>query len=109
MSNTASFTARSGDALARWRAMTKNWREGANACGACAMGDEAASLLGVWVLRSAYLQRVDNGEKFFQYGDAPRGVLILHEGGRMAAIITPSELSCARCSVKTLANRRANV
>jgi hypothetical protein len=55
------------------------------------MGDEAASLLGVWVLRSAYLQRVDNGEKIFQYGDAPRGVLILHEGGRMAAIITPSD------------------
>src|SRR6476660_1583403 len=27
----------------------------------------------------------------FQYGDAPRGVLILHEGGRMAAIITPSD------------------
>jgi len=54
------------------------------------VGDEATSLMGVWVLRSAYLQRADTGEKIFQYGDTPRGVLILHEGGRMAAIITPS-------------------
>ena len=57
------------------------------------MGDEATSLMGVWVLRSAYLQRADTGEKIFQYGDTPRGVLILHEGGRMAAIITPSHQS----------------
>jgi hypothetical protein len=57
------------------------------------MGDEAKSVLGVWLLRSAYLQRVDDGEKIFQYGDNPSGVLILHEGGRMAAIITPSHQS----------------
>ena len=57
------------------------------------MGDEAAGALGVWILRSAYLERVDTGEKIFQYGDDPRGVLILHEGGRMAAIITPSHQS----------------
>lgn len=54
------------------------------------MGDEATGPMGVWLLRSAHLERVDTGEKIFQYGDAPRGVLILHEGGRMAAIITPS-------------------
>jgi Lipocalin-like domain len=54
------------------------------------MGDEATGLMGVWLLRSAYLERVDTGEKIFQYGDSPRGVLILHDGGRMAAIITPS-------------------
>jgi hypothetical protein len=58
-----------------------------------AMNDEASGLLGVWLLRSAYLQRVDTGEKIVQYGDSPRGVLILHEGGRMAAIITPSHQS----------------
>jgi hypothetical protein len=57
------------------------------------MNDEASGLLGVWLLRSAYLQRVDTGEKIVQYGDSPRGVLILHEGGRMAAIITPSHQS----------------
>jgi hypothetical protein len=57
------------------------------------MGDEATGLVGVWILRSAYLQRVDDGEKILPYGDHPRGVLILHEGGRMAAIITPSDQS----------------
>jgi hypothetical protein len=57
------------------------------------MGDEATGLMGVWILRSAYLERVDNRERIFQYGDAPRGVLMLHEGGRMAAIITPSDQS----------------
>ncbi len=55
------------------------------------MYDEATGLTGVWILRSAYLERVDDGEKIFSYGDKPRGVLILHEGGRMAAIITPSD------------------
>jgi hypothetical protein len=55
------------------------------------MGDEATRLTGVWILRSAYLRRVDDGEKILTYGDNPRGVLILHEGGRMAAIITPSD------------------
>jgi hypothetical protein len=55
------------------------------------MGDEATGLIGVWVLRSAYLERIDTGEKIIQYGDNPHGVLILHEGGRMAAIITPSD------------------
>ena len=56
-----------------------------------AMTDEATGLTGVWILRSAYLERVDTGEKILPYGDNPRGVLILHEGGRMAAIITPSD------------------
>jgi hypothetical protein len=57
------------------------------------MGDEATELTGVWILRSAHLERVDTGEKILSYGDNPRGVLILHEGGRMAAIITPSHQS----------------
>jgi hypothetical protein len=57
------------------------------------MGDEAAGLTGVWILRSARLERVDTGEKIHHYGDNPRGVLILHEGGRMAAIITPGDQS----------------
>jgi hypothetical protein len=54
------------------------------------MGDEATGLLGVWLLRSAYIERVDNRERSLLFGDDPRGVLILHEGGRMAAILTPS-------------------
>jgi hypothetical protein len=54
------------------------------------MANETAKLTGVWILRSARLERVDTGETILPYGDNPRGVLILHEGGRMAAIITPS-------------------
>jgi Lipocalin-like domain len=54
-------------------------------------GHRAHEVTGVWILRSAYLKRVDTGEKILTYGDDPRGVLILHEGGRMAAIIMPSE------------------
>jgi hypothetical protein len=57
------------------------------------MGDEATGLTGVWILRSAYLERTDTRERILPYGDNPRGVLILHEGGRMAAIITPSDQS----------------
>jgi lipocalin-like protein len=57
------------------------------------MVDQASELTGVWILRSAHLERVDTGEKILSYGDNPRGVLILHEGGRMAAIITPSDQS----------------
>jgi Lipocalin-like domain len=57
------------------------------------MVDQASELTGVWILRSAHLERVDTGEKILSYGENPRGVLILHEGGRMAAIITPSHQS----------------
>jgi hypothetical protein len=55
------------------------------------MGNEAKSVMGVWILRSAYLERIDTGEKIAPYGENPRGVLMLHESGRMAAIITPSD------------------
>src|SRR5579872_1438539 len=58
-----------------------------------AMSDTASDVTGVWVLRSAYLERTDTGERILPYGENPRGVLILHEGGRMAAIITPSDQS----------------
>ena len=55
------------------------------------MGDEATGLMGVWLLRSAYLRAARHAaRRSFLYGENPRGVLILHEGGRMAAIITPS-------------------
>ena len=57
------------------------------------MVNQASELTGVWILRSAHLEGVDTGEKILSYGDNPRGVLILHEGGRMAAIITPSHQS----------------
>jgi hypothetical protein len=40
-------------------------------------------------LKSAYLEVVGTGERLFPYGKNPRGVLILHESGRMAAVFTP--------------------
>jgi Lipocalin-like domain len=57
------------------------------------MSGKASEVIGVWVLRSAALERTDTGERILPYGENPRGVLILHEGGRMAAIITPSDQS----------------
>jgi hypothetical protein len=54
---------------------------------------QANGLTGVWTLRSARFERIDTGEKILPYGDNPRGVLILHEGGRMAAIVTPAHQS----------------
>src|SRR5689334_22846535 len=54
------------------------------------MGGEATGLTGVWILRSAYGVRIDTKERILLFGENPRGVLILHEGGRMAALITPS-------------------
>ena len=52
--------------------------------------EAAAGLLGVWILCSAYGERVDTKERTFHFGQNPRGVLILDAGGRMAALITPS-------------------
>jgi lipocalin-like protein len=60
------------------------------------MSQNIAELLGVWLLRSAHTQRVDTGEVIFTRGENPRGVLILHEGGRMVAIITPRNPSDAK-------------
>jgi hypothetical protein len=54
------------------------------------MVDQTRELIGVWILRSAYIELVDTKEKAFPFGDNPRGVLVLDEGGRMAAIITPA-------------------
>jgi hypothetical protein len=51
---------------------------------------EANTLTGVWVLRSVYHERIDTGERILTYGEKPRGVIILDESGRMAAIITAS-------------------
>jgi hypothetical protein len=60
------------------------------------MSQNIAELLGVWLLRSAHVRRLDTGEVIYPHGENPRGVLIVHEGGRMAAIITPREPSGAK-------------
>lgn len=54
------------------------------------MADQAREATGVWMLRSGYLERTDTRERILPYGDNSRGVLILRDGGRMAAIITSS-------------------
>jgi hypothetical protein len=46
--------------------------------------------MGVWILRSAYGERFDTKERIVLFGENPRGVLMLNESGRMAALITPS-------------------
>ena len=49
------------------------------------------SVLGVWRLRSCYVEKVQSGERFEPYGANPKGVIILHPEGRMVVLITPSE------------------
>jgi hypothetical protein len=48
-------------------------------------------ILGVWRLRSSYLENVETGERIEPFGANPRGVLILHPEGRMVALLTPEE------------------
>jgi hypothetical protein len=53
------------------------------------MTQGVADIAGSWMLKSCYLRRVDAGERLHHFGENPRGALIMHEGGRMAAVITP--------------------
>jgi hypothetical protein len=55
------------------------------------MTQAVADIAGSWVLKSCYLQRLDNGKRFYHFGENPRGILIMHAGGRMAAVITPRD------------------
>ena len=55
------------------------------------MTQSGANIAGSWTLKSCYLQGVDNGERFHHFGENPCGALIMHEGGRMAAVITPRD------------------
>lgn len=55
------------------------------------MPERAPEIAGVWILRSAEAARTGGGVSVKPYGEAPRGVLMLHESGRMAAVITPRD------------------
>jgi Lipocalin-like domain len=48
-------------------------------------------VVGVWILRSLQLENPETGQRIDAYGPNPRGVLILHPDGRMAAVITPRD------------------
>lgn len=50
-----------------------------------------SSILGAWKLRSFYMEAVDTKERSEPFGPAPRGSLILHSDGRMAALLTPGK------------------
>ncbi|HEY1720904.1 MAG TPA: lipocalin-like domain-containing protein [Magnetospirillaceae bacterium] len=51
---------------------------------------EISDVIGVWRLRAFYLEDPQTGKRFDPYGADPSGTLILHPGGRMAAVATPS-------------------
>ena len=46
------------------------------------------SILGAWMLRSFYAENVETKEQTQTFGPEPRGTVIFHPDGRMAAIIT---------------------
>lgn len=50
-----------------------------------------SSVLGAWKLQSFYTENVETKERSEPFGPEPRGTLILHPDGRMAAILTPRE------------------
>ncbi len=47
--------------------------------------------LGAWKLRSFHMENVETKERSEPFGSEPRGSLILHADGRMAALIAPGE------------------
>jgi len=48
-------------------------------------------ILGVWTLRSFSMENVETTERSEPFGPEPRGTLILHPDGRMAAMIAPRD------------------
>jgi hypothetical protein len=55
------------------------------------LADDVSRIAGCWILKSCHVERVDTGERMLPYGESPRGTLIMHESGRMAAVITPRD------------------
>jgi hypothetical protein len=51
----------------------------------------AFDVIGVWRLRSYYLEVQQTGERIEPYGAHPKGVLMIHPGGRVAVVMTPGE------------------
>jgi hypothetical protein len=49
-----------------------------------------SSVLGVWKLRSYYMENVETKERTEPFGTEPRGSLILHPDGRMMTLIAPA-------------------
>lgn len=47
--------------------------------------------LGVWLLRSYQAEDMETGRVMEGFGPAPRGVLMLHPGGRMVVLVTATD------------------
>ena len=55
------------------------------------MSGDIPEIAGVWILRSFQMEEMETGHRIEVFGPNPRGVLIIHSGGRMAALITPKD------------------
>lgn len=52
-----------------------------------------SSVLGVWTLRSYYMENVETKQRTEPFGTEPRGSLILHPDGRMMTLIAPTPVA----------------
>lgn len=52
---------------------------------------DIAALLGVWILQSMHGENPETGERFWPFGQRPKGALILHPEGRMMAMLTSGD------------------
>jgi hypothetical protein len=50
-----------------------------------------SDVIGVWRLRSYYLEIQQTGERIEPYGTHPKGVFMIHPEGRVAVVMTPGE------------------
>ncbi len=57
------------------------------------MSRDISEVIGIWILRSFHLEDMETGQRIDPFGANPRGVLIIHPGGRMAAVMTPKDQS----------------
>ena len=50
-----------------------------------------SDVIGVWRLRAYYLEIVESGERIEPFGPKPKGVFMIHPGGRVVVVMTPAE------------------
>jgi hypothetical protein len=64
---------------------------------------DGPDLSGAWILRTFYLEDAQTGERVEPLGPKPKGALIMHPGGRMAAVITPAKQAPAKTEAEQAA------
>src|SRR5215471_4283926 len=50
-----------------------------------------SDVIGIWRLRSCYLEIMETGERIEPYGARPNGVFMIHPDGRVAVVMTSEE------------------